>query len=99
MVTKPDERPPPNLALTPNTATLSSADLNFLAITALISAFLTPAKSGWIISMDCTEEKTLEWVEAPRIKSTYALLSAEKGVHDDLSNVKSKLSVCHFYLY
>ena len=32
-------------------------------------------------------------------EATYHLLSAEKGVHDDLSNVKSKLSVCHFYLY
>ena len=39
-------------------------------------------------------------VRGRRIESTtYHLLSAKHGVHDDLSNVKSKLSVCHFYLY
>ena len=44
-------------------------------------------------------DREMSAVRGRQFATTYHLLSAEKGVHDDLLNVKSKLSVCHFYLY
>lgn len=46
MVAKQELLPPPNLGFKPKTATLFSEALNFLAISALMLAFLTPADSG-----------------------------------------------------
>lgn len=98
MVAKPELLPPPYFAFRPNTAILSSWfwHLNFLANSVLITDFFTPAISGWMSSIAYTGKAgRLTHGKMKRI-CTYALSPAEERVHNDLSNVENKLSVCHF---